>query len=191
MTEPWVVVLLTIAAIFVLRILVALIIAGGDFGRVALATRTGFRLLRDKGFAEQIEGLAAPKEPAKPSGEPLRILTLMQREGRLVDFLQEDIESLPDDQIGAAVREVHRKCRHTLQEHLVLEPVMPQGEGDRVEVQAGFNPSAIQLTGNVAGQPPFRGTLQHPGWRVKEIKITPPAKEIDEFVLQPAEVEIN
>jgi hypothetical protein len=116
---------------------------------------------------------------------------LMQREGRLVDFLQEDIDALPDDQIGAAVREVHRKCRRVLQEHLVLEPVLPQPEGERVEVTSGFDPSAIQLTGNVAGQPPFRGTLQHPGWRVKQIRITPPAKEIDEFVLQPAEVEMQ
>jgi len=191
MSEPWVVVLLTIAAVVVLRLVVVLILAGGDIERIKLAIRTSFRLLRDEAFGAQVQELAAPpKGPAKPSGEALRILTLLQREGRLIDFLQEDIEGLPDDQIGAAVREVHRKCRHALQEHLVLEAVMPQAEGERVEVQAGFNPSAIQLTGNVAGQPPFRGTLQHPGWRVKEIKITPPAKEIDEFVLQPAEVEI-
>jgi hypothetical protein len=121
----------------------------------------------------------------------LRLLTLLQREGRLVDFLQEDIEALPDEQIGAAVREVHRKCRHVLHEHLVLAPVMSQPEGERVEVPSGFDPSSVQLTGNVTGQPPFRGTLQHPGWRVREIKITPPAREVDEFVLQPAEVEIS
>lgn len=191
MTEPWVVVLITIVAVVVLRLLIALILAGGDMSRVILATKVALRLLRDKQYGERLQSLDAPKPPPKPSGEALRVLTLLQREGRLVDFLQEDIAGLPDDQIGAAVREVHRKCRHALQEHLVLEPVMAQAEGDRVEVPSGFDPSTVQLTGNVAGQPPFRGTLQHPGWRVKEVKITPPAKEVDEFVLQPAEVEIT
>lgn len=191
MTEPWVVVLLTIAVLVVLRLLIALILAGGDFARVVFTVKAALRLLRDKDFAARVQSLDAPQAPAKPSGEPLRLLTLLQREGRLVDFLQEDIGGLPDEQIGAAVREVHRKCRHALQEHIVLEPVMPHAEGDRVEVASGFDPSTIQLTGNVAGQPPFRGTLQHPGWRVKEIKITPPGKEVDEFVLQPAEVEIG
>lgn len=135
----------------------------------------------------------APVEmpPAKPSGAPLRLLALLQREGRLVDFLLEDVQSLPDDRIGAAVRDIHRKCRQALREHLVLEPVLPQAEGERVTVPAGFDPSAVRLTGNVTGQPPFAGTLQHHGWRVKEIKLAPPAAGQDEFVLTPAEVELN
>src|SRR5947209_4365098 len=71
---------------------------------------------------------AAPPEPEasvgppKPSGEPLRLLALLQREGRLLDFLMEDVQSLPDDRIGAAVRSIHRTCRKALQDHLVLEP---------------------------------------------------------------------
>src|SRR5262245_16439478 len=32
-----------------------------------------------------------PPKPAKPSGAPLRMLALLQREGRLLDFLMEDI----------------------------------------------------------------------------------------------------
>ncbi|MCD4755860.1 MAG: DUF2760 domain-containing protein, partial [Deltaproteobacteria bacterium] len=41
----------------------------------------------------------------------VQTLGLLQREGRLIDFLQEDIEPYDDAQIGAAVREVHRGCR--------------------------------------------------------------------------------
>jgi hypothetical protein len=48
----------------------------------------------------------------------------------------------------------------------------------------------VRLTGNVTGQPPFTGTLQHHGWRVKEIRLAPPAAGQDEFVLTPAEVEL-
>ena len=52
------------------------------------------------------------------------------------------------------------------------------------------DPSAIRLTGNVTGQPPFKGTLQHHGWRVKQIKLAKPPEGQDEFVVQPAEVEL-
>src|SRR5262245_5631107 len=39
--------------------------------------------------------------PVKPSCEPLRLLTILQREGRLVDFLLEDIDGYTDQQVGA------------------------------------------------------------------------------------------
>jgi hypothetical protein len=77
-----------------------------------------------------------------------------------------------------------------LKEHLVLAPVLPQAEGSTVDVPAGFDPSAIRLTGNVTGEPPFRGTLQHHGWRVQEIKLAPLPQGQDDLVLMPAEVEL-
>jgi len=132
----------------------------------------------------------APPKPAKPSGAPLRMLTLLQREGRLVDFLLEDISGASDPQIGFGVRELHGKCQEALKKALVLEPVLPQKEEDAVEIPAGFDPSAIRLTGNVAGQPPFKGVVKHPGWRVKQIKVPAPPEGVDEFVLMPAEVEM-
>jgi hypothetical protein len=172
-----------------------LLAAGGDLRRVRLAVRSEWRVLRDPGFAAQVEPLftpPAPKEeaPTKPSGAPLRLLSLLQREGRLVDFLLEDIQSYSDAQVGAAVRDIHRQCQSALKEHLVLQPVLPQSEGASVEISSGFDPSAIRLTGNVTGQPPFRGTLLHHGWRVREMKLTPPPVGQDEFILMPAEVEL-
>jgi hypothetical protein len=134
--------------------------------------------------------LLEPPKPPKPSGEPLRLLTLLQREGRLLDFLLEDVQACSNEQIGAGVRDIHGHCRKALQEHLVLVPVLPGEEQSAVEVPPGFDPSAIRLTGNVTGQPPFRGTLLHHGWRVKEIKLAKPAEGQDEFVVQPAEVEL-
>ena len=95
-----------------------------------------------------------------------------------------------NDQIGAAVRDIHRSCQKALKEHLVLVPVLDKAEGDAVDVAAGFDPSAIRLTGNVAGQPPFRGALRHHGWRVKELKLAKPPEGQDQFVVQPAEVEV-
>ena len=187
--------LLTLAGVVLLVLLVLLLGSGGNLGRIGLAFRTMGRALGDSAFAEKVEPLLAPptpKEavPPKPSGAPLRLLALLQREGRLLDFLLEEIQAYPDAQIGAAVRDIHRQCQHALQEHLVLEPVLSDSEGATVEVRPGFDPSAIRLTGNVTGEPPFRGTLQHHGWRVKELKLAAPPEGQDEFVLQPAEVEL-
>lgn len=131
-----------------------------------------------------------PAEEAKPSGEALRLLALMQQEGRLVDFLLEDLEGISDEQIGAGVREIHRQCRKVLLDHLRLEPVLNHDEGAQVTIPSGFDPSAVRLTGNVTGQPPFTGRLQHRGWRVKEIRLAKPPSGQDEMVLMPAEVEL-
>jgi hypothetical protein len=145
--------------------------------------------LLTKGAPKPAEPPKLP-EPPKPSGAPLRLLALLQREGRLLDFLMEDVQAYDDAQIGAGVRQIHADCRKALQEHLVLEPVLPEGEGAQVTVPAGFDPAAVRLTGNVTGQPPFRGTLRHPGWRVKAVKLAAPPAGQDEFVVQPAEVEL-
>jgi hypothetical protein len=193
--ETWLIILLTILGVIVVRLLLVFVLSGFDTHRVGLAIRSSWRSLRDPEFGAKVEPLLAPpppKEegPPKPDGRPLRLLALLQREGRLLDFLLEDIQSYPDPQIGAAVRDIHRQCQAALKEHLVLEPVLPQGEGATVQVPAGFDPSAIRLTGNVTGQPPFQGTLQHHGWRAKEIKLAPPPEGQDELVLMPAEVEL-
>lgn len=195
MDHPVVLALLIVLGLIVLRVVVELILSGGDLRRIRISIRSSFRTLRDPVFADQVQALLEPpppkvEPPPKPSGAPLRLLALLQREGRLLDFLLEDIQAYPDDQVGAAVRDIHRQSQAALKEHLVLEPVLPRSEGETVEVPAGFDPSAIRLTGNVTGQPPFRGTLQHHGWRVKELKLAPPPEGQDEFVLMPAEVEL-
>jgi hypothetical protein len=195
MMSPFLVVLLTVACVLVLCLLFVLVAGGGDLSRIRLALRTEWRTLRDPEFRLKLHELLfppppEPPKPVKPSSAPVRFLALLQREGRLIDFLLEDIQAYPDAQIGAAVRDIHRQCRAALREHLVLDPILPQPEGSSVEVTSGFDPSAIRLIGNVTGQPPFRGTLQHHGWRVKEIKLPTPPEGQDELVLMPAEVEL-
>ena len=127
-----------------------------------------------------------------PTGPDLRVLAVLQRDGRLVDFLQEDIDGYTDAQIGAAVRDIHRGCRKALRDYLTVEPVLNSAEGDSVTVAPDFDPAAIRLTGQVAGSPPFRGILRHHGWRVKAVHLPAlPAARDDASVLAPAEVEIS
>jgi hypothetical protein len=129
-----------------------------------------------------------PPPPADESA--LRLLALLQEEGRLVDFLEEDLSGYPDDQIGAAVRGIHEGCRKALRERLQIEPVLRGAEGETVTVDAGFDPAAIRLTGNVTGTPPFRGVLRHAGWRVARATLAE-RRGHDPHVLAPAEVEIG
>jgi hypothetical protein len=193
--EPYQIVLLTVAAVLIVELLVVLIMSKGSLSHFGLACNAFARILSDVATAERIRPLLEPpaeeaKKPARLSPEPLRLLALLQREGRLLDFLLEDIQAASDEQLGAGVRELHRKAQTVVKEHLVLEPVLAKSEGETVEVPANFDPSAIRLTGNVTGQPPFHGVLQHHGWRVKNYTLPTIAEGQDPFVLAAAEVEL-
>lgn len=130
------------------------------------------------------------EKPDQPSEAPaLQLLSIFQREGRLIDFLQEDIQPYDDAQIGAAVRQVHEGCRRALHEHVELAPVMDQPEGSTVKVEPGFDANEVRLTGNVAGDPPFTGALRHRGWRVIDIEL-PELMQTQKRVVAAAEVEV-
>lgn len=187
-------------ATFVIGLIVGAV-AGGAAVYVALgaAVKAGADLLRrreaDPAFAAKYDALVnppppPPPAPVRPDGTPVRLLVILQREARLVDFLMEDIAGYADAQIGASVRDIHAKAKKALAEHVELVPVMAQSEGETVTVPAGFDPSATRVIGNVAGTPPFTGTLQHAGWRAKSVKLPKPPEGQDEMVVQPAEVEV-
>ncbi len=144
------------------------------------------------------EDVSAPPSDA-PRPSPLReispdaalqLLALLQREGRFVDFLEEDVASFDDAQIGAAARVVHEGCRKALREHVPLEPVRTEEEGSRVKIAKGFDAAAIRLTGNVSGEPPYTGTLAHRGWRAREVTLPKLAEGHDARVVAPAEIEL-
>lgn len=125
-----------------------------------------------------------------PEAGALHVLALLQRDGRLVDFLQEDIAGAGDADVGAAARVVHTGCRKALQQYFTLEPVRSESEGAGVTVDKGFDPNLIRLSGNVAGEPPFKGKLAHAGWRAKDVKLPDRPAAVDARVVAPAEVEI-
>jgi len=122
----------------------------------------------------------------------IQILSIMQRQGRLIDFLQEDLSAYNDAQIGAAVRNIHDSCKTVLDEHLDLQPIYTEEEGSNVQVPPGFDAQAVRLTGQVVGDPPFQGVLRHRGWRVSKIELPKPMQEKkDNWILAPAEVEVT
>jgi Domain of unknown function (DUF2760) len=134
----------------------------------------------------------APQQPAvgAEAATALHLLAHLQREGRFVDFCQEELAGFTDAEVGAAARTVHSGCRKVVREMLDLHPILGEAEGAPVVVSDGFDPSAIRLTGNVIGNPPFHGTLRHHGWKVATARVSPPAAGQDPTVLAPAEVEL-
>jgi hypothetical protein len=134
---------------------------------------------------------STPAESGPPSpASALRLLALLQQEGRLLDFIAEDIDGYSDEQVGTAVRSIHAGCRKALRERVELGRILPDEDGSSVVVAKGFDPAAIRLTGNVIGEPPFRGTLQHGGWRVTTLSLPESPGAADPHIIAPAEVEI-
>ena len=131
-----------------------------------------------------------PSEPA-PVTAALQLLALFQREGRLVDFLQQEIASFSDADVGVAARVVHDGCRKALRTHASVEPVRTEAEGERLTVAAGFPVDEIKLVGDVKGQPPYTGVLRHRGWRATKIVLPQIVGEHDAHVLAPAELEVG
>lgn len=128
---------------------------------------------------------------AGSSEEGVQLLALFQKEGRLIDFLMEDVSGFDDAEIGAAVRDIHKGCRKVLDEHFTLRRVLTEAEGDSVTVPEGFDPSTIDLQGNVSGSAPFKGTLVHGGWYADEVKLPTVPAGADAKVVAPAQVEVG
>jgi len=187
--------------------------------RIPLAFGAFFRTFSDLDFATRINTLneeknETPAEPAPapapasvlaetpppaPAVSPLKeatpdaallLLSILQRDARLIDFARENLANYSDAEIGAAARVVHEGCRKVLDEHFTIGPVRQENEGSTVTLPEGFDASAIRLTGNVVGAAPFRGSLTHRGWRVTDVRLPKLAKDHDTSVLAPAEVEL-
>ncbi len=172
--------------------------------RLGQAFRVFFRILQDGEFAERVAkaesappgALPAPEAPAEPASparsEALTLLAVLQREGRLVDFLREPVDGYSDAQIGAAVREVHRACGAAIERMFGLQPAMKQPEGATVRIEKGYDPNRVRLTGNVSGTAPYTGTLAHPGWEATRCDLPEwTGDSASARIIAPAEVEIR
>ena len=132
----------------------------------------------------------AEPPPPPPTDAALQLLALFQREGRFIDFLEEDVSSFADADIGAAARVVHTGCRKALRDHVKLEPVRAEEEGAKISLPDAFDPAEVKLTGNVQGKGPYAGALRHKGWRAAEITLPTAVGGHDARILAQAEVEL-
>ncbi len=194
-------------------------------GSIALAALivAGIGLALSRQAAEPAKAPAAPApeaprpapEPPKPApvaplaapapvivdrddvvkAELVHLLALMQEKGRLIDFVMDDITPYTDAQVGAAARVVHQGVGSLLKGNFDITPVQPTPEGGPVTLQSGYPADEFRLVGKVAGQPPFKGTLLHKGWKATAVKLPRLVRAGDTVaklpVLAPAEVELK
>ena len=134
--------------------------------------------------------VAAAVTPEREHASGSHLLAALQREGRLVDFLQQDVTAFSDEDVASAARVVHAGCRRVLHQGLELGPAVEACEGATLSVPAGFDACRIRLTGNVTGNPPFRGVVRHAGWVVRAVRFPEVAASMDPRILAAAEVEL-
>jgi len=160
-------------------------------GELSSETLNVMKLTRRGGAPAPSKAAASAAAPAvRVSDGALQMLGIMQRDSRLVDFLMEDIAGYSDDQIGAAVRELHDQCRDSIARYVSLAPVIDGVEGTYAKAP-GQDANLVKFIGNVPAQPPAGGTLRHKGWRAVKVDLPAlPAKQ-DASVIAPAEIEIE
>lgn len=121
----------------------------------------------------------------------LHSLSVLQRDGRLLDFFDEDLSVYDDGQIGAAVRSIQEDCKKAVKKYIDPKPVIDNEEGEKITIEQGFDIDSIKLVGNVAGEPPFEGILKHRGWKAGKKEIPKLSEIQDAAIITPAEVEIQ
>jgi hypothetical protein len=120
----------------------------------------------------------------------LQLLAILQKEGRLIDFINEDVSAFSDEQVAAASRVVHAGVKKALQQHMSFTPVSDTPEGNGINLPADFDKNAYRLTGNITGSGPFNGSLVHKGWKVADLSLPQLADGIDLHIVAAAEVEL-
>ncbi|GEM74510.1 DUF2760 domain-containing protein [Vibrio sagamiensis] len=120
----------------------------------------------------------------------MQLLTLMQQEARLIDFLKEDLTAFSDEEVGAAARVIHSGGQKVLGDYVTLAHIRNEEEETRITIEEGFNAQEVRLTGNVTGHAPFTGTLIHKGWKATSMNLPKLAENYDASIIAPAEVEL-
>ncbi len=167
--------------------------------KISLAFRCFFALLFEgKLSPELIDELGIKPKPApvpvvptvRTSDGALQLLSILQRDARLLDFFLEDIAPYSDEQVGAAARSMHGPARESLDRYLKLTPVVDGVEGTFVKAPSK-DAATVKFLGNVPATVPDGGTLRHRGWRVASVSLPPVNPRVDLMILAPAEIEVE
>jgi len=159
-------------------------------GRLSDGTITELGLSRRAAPAAKPASTAPVAPTVKTSDGALQMLAILQRDSRLIDFVMEDIASYSDDQIGAAVRELHDQCRDSIKRYVTLQPVIDGVEGTFAKPPSS-DPNQVKFIGNVPAGKPSGGTLRHRGWRASNVELPALGAKQDVTVIAPAEIEIE
>ena len=133
----------------------------------------------------------ASSKVSSSRSEALTMLSVLQREARLLDLVQESLDEYSDAQVGAAARDVLRDSRNVLQRLFAVEPLAKEGEGARIAIPNSASPLRYRLVGN-ASDKLTSGTVVHAGWQATKCQLPQwngPSE--DALILAPIEMEAS
>ncbi|MCB0343630.1 MAG: DUF2760 domain-containing protein [Bdellovibrionales bacterium] len=137
----------------------------------------------------------AEKGGTNINAEIVNFLGILQEQGRLVDFLMDDITAYDDAQVGSAARVVHQGCRELLDQYFEIAPVFEGNEGSSTELGDDFSTQMYRIVGTSGGQPPYKGTVVHRGWRTAKVNIPKVSASLTSGepldIIAPAQVEVD
>ena len=183
---------------------------------IGIAFKSFFKILSNSDFAQKVKVLLQPPMDTPPMetkiplqkkeatailplqvqnskrSEAVTLLSALQRDARLIDFLMEDITAYDDAQIGAAVRDVHKKSKDSLQKMFAIEAASSFTEGNNTKVPENFDQGLYTLTGTVRGKGPFNGTVEHAGWKITKAEIPVWNGSLESAsIIAPIEIEVK
>lgn len=167
-----------------------------EFGRqvkkLAMGGEVPTSPLTDPPTEQDLEAASVEEDESLSAYEcgAIQLLGELQKEGRLLDFLEEDLSQYGDEEIGSSVRSIHEGLKKAIVKILEKEKVINQEEESSYRVNSDYNASEIKLSGQVSDKFPLKGILVHPGWKVSKMNLPERPRQAEEVIV-PAEVEID
>jgi hypothetical protein len=154
--------------------------------RLILAFQCFFKILFSGVFAQKVRSLGMDNKSIKPTQLPknepkppekqqetkdssLLLLSLMQREARLIDFLMEDITEYSNEQVGAAIRDVHKKASGILKR--CYDPIALVAQEGEVDLEVAYNAEVWDVSGKIPQAGSFKAEVIHSGWMAQKLEL--------------------
>lgn len=143
---------------------------------------------KDSSVAEASHKPPQKKVISAKRSDAVALMSTLQREARLLDLIMESLDEYSNEQVGAAARDVLRDSKKTLSRVFEIQPLVPEQEGDSVEIPADASPDRFRMVGSSGN----RGQLTHAGWMATKVELGNwTGKREDANVIAPAEIEIS
>jgi len=115
-------------------------------------------------------------QPQPAQNSAITLLATLQRDARLIDLIQEDLDQYQDAQVGAAARPCLKQCRQSLDRILRIEKLIDANENDTVNVPATASAGRYRWIGESSSTDAtsietIPAKLIHPGWQAVSVEL--------------------
>lgn len=142
-----------------------------DKDKTADAIRSALAIEKSKSDSLQrkLDELGTSSNANSGEEQVLKFLSLLQKKGRFLDFLMDEVAKRPDQQVGAVARVVHQGCSDVLKDFFEIKPVLEEAEGTQVEWNAEQTSKEIKVLGESLES--TSGKLMHKGWLTQKVEL--------------------